>query len=63
MSEALLITIIGYAIKYGIPAATALIDVWNKPTPTIDDWKAAFAVAKPYEDYVSTPPGGPTPTV
>lgn len=60
MTESLLVAIIGYAVKYGIPAAISLIDTWNKPTPTIDDWKAAFAVAKPYEDYVSTPPAAPT---
>lgn len=58
MSEALLIAFITYGAKYGIPAVMALIETWNKPNPSVEDWKAAFAVAQAYEVYV-----GPNPPV
>lgn len=41
-----------FAIQYGIPAAQALVALFNKPSPTAEDWNTVFALVKPYESYV-----------
>lgn len=39
-------------LKYGIPAAEAAVDLFYKKNPTKEDWKAYFAMVKPYDAYV-----------
>lgn len=46
---ALIPLILEYTLKYGVPAATALIEMFKKETITWDDWLAVFATAQtPY---------------
>lgn len=45
--------IIQYAIRYGLPAARALIELFSIAEPTVADWEKLFAISeKSYEDYV-----------
>lgn len=40
-------------VKYGPQVARAIYDIFNKPSPTQEDWDKVFAMAeKSYEDYV-----------
>ena len=54
MDSALLSSILTFAVKFGIPAAQALLTNLNKPTVTIDDAILALDLAakKSAEDYL-----------
>ena len=41
-------------LKYGPALASALVEIFQKETPTREDWDKVFALAeKSYEDYVT----------
>lgn len=43
-----------YAIHYGIEAAKQLVPLFQKDSPTIDDWNAVFALSsKSPDDYIA----------
>lgn len=52
--EAQLALIIAEAlVKYGPTVARAIAEIFEKKTPTLQDWEKVFALAeKSYEDYV-----------
>ena len=52
------IVIAQFAIKYGIPAAESLVEMFRKPEPTLADWSVVFDKAKKsYEQYAPPIPG------
>lgn len=54
MSPATIALIANFAIQFGFPAALKLIALFEKKDATVEDVKAAFALAhKSYEDYVN----------
>ena len=58
MDPATISLIAQFAIQFGIPAAQHLIALYEKPNATIEDVKAAFALAhKSYEEYENLPAG------
>lgn len=38
--------ILQFALKYGIPAARSIVELLQKPNPTLDDWNKAFDSAE-----------------
>ena len=42
-----------FAIQFGLPAAQELVKLFQKSNPTQADWDAVFALARPYNVYVS----------
>lgn len=54
MSPATIAIIAQFAIQYGIPAALKLVALFEKKDATVEDVKAAFALAhKSYEEYIA----------
>jgi hypothetical protein len=56
MDAATIALIIQFALKYGVPAAQALLALFVKKDPTQADWDDIFAKAKAYEAYGINPP-------
>jgi len=53
MSE-LAVMIIKLAIQYGIPAATAAVELMKKPDPKPEDFDVFLkTLAKSYDDYIN----------
>lgn len=54
MSEAMIIALMGFAVKFGIPAAQAFLSNINKPSVSLDDAIKALesAAEKSAEDYL-----------
>lgn len=64
MTPTTIALIIQFSIQYGIPAALKIIDLFQKKDATIEDVKAAFALAhKSYEEYENLPSGGSVPAL
>lgn len=60
MEAATISLLVQFAIKYGIPAAIQIANLFQKKEATIDEVLAAFSRAhKAYEDYEALPPGSP----
>lgn len=51
MSEALILTLLQYGLKYGIPAVEQIIATIKKPDYTLADVEAMFGAIKTYEQY------------
>ncbi len=51
MSEALILTLLQYGLKYGIPAVEQIITTLKKPDSTLADVEAMFGAIKKYDEY------------
>lgn len=62
MDPATIALLIGFATKYGIPAAIKIAELFHKKEATTADVVAAFSAAHTaYEDYEALPPGSTVP--
>ncbi len=53
-----------FALKFGVPAALALAELFAKKEATIEDVRKAFALAHTsYDQYEALVPGGPVPAL
>lgn len=54
MSEAVILAIVQYAIRYGPDAAKALKEIFATPAPTDAQWQALWDKSQtPYDSYIA----------